>query len=194
MQKLGGKKLETQRIEFKDWESIGFNFAEKLWKNKSVTEFLSSTGEFSYNTIEQRYNLEVSNYKNFNFQYFPLFYKENSEFIGCCGIKKYVGKLGRERLRESSNISYTDAELENLHEMGFHFLPEFWGKGLAEEAALKVMEYSFNTLKSKAIFAGHNPKNIRSAKLLKKLGFILIGEKFFAPTGLIHPLYMLKQN
>lgn len=194
MQKLKSKKLETQRIEFKDWESIGFNFAEKLWKNKNVTEFLSSTGEFSEDIIEQRYNLEVSNYKKFSFQYFPLFYKENGEFIGCCGIKKYIGKLGREKLIESSIISYTDIELDNLYEMGFHFLPEFWGKGLAEESALKVIEYSFNTLKSKAIFAGHNPKNIRSAKLLKKLGFILIGEEFFPPTGLMHPLYMLKQN
>ncbi|MGL5656118.1 MAG: GNAT family N-acetyltransferase [Fusobacteriaceae bacterium] len=194
MQNLRVKKLETQRIEFKDWENIGFNFAEKLWGNKNVTEFLSSNGVFSESVIKQRYDLEVSNYKNFNIQYFPLFYKQSDEFIGCCGIKKYIGELGREKLIESSVVSYTDAELENLYEMGFHFLPEFWGKGLGEEAALKVIEYSFNTLKSKAIFAGHNPKNIRSAKLLKKLGFVLIGEEFFPPTGLMHPLYMLKQN
>lgn len=193
MEKLKDKKLETQRIEFKDWERIGSDFAEKLWKNKSVTEFLSSTGEFSESMIEQRYNLEVLNYKNFNFQYFPLFYKETDEFIGCCGIKKYIGKLGKEKLMGSSIDIYTEEELENLYEMGFHFLPEFWGKGLAEEAALKVIDYSFNSLKTKAIFAGHNPKNIRSAKLLKKLGFILIGEEYFAPTGLMHPLYMLKK-
>lgn len=56
------------------------------------------------------------------------------------------------------------------------------------------MEYAFKVLKADALFAGHNPKNIASAALLKKLGFKYIYDEFYPPTGLYHPSYLLTKE
>lgn len=177
-------KLVTDRLEFREWENVGIEYAWILWKNTEVTKFLSGNGKFSDEVIENRYKLEVDNYKKYKIQYFPIFYKENRMFVGCCGIKKYVGELGVRFLGRELG------DLKNLYEMGFHILPEFWGKGIGEEAALKIIEYAFDELNADAIFAGHNPNNIKSKKLLTKLGFKIIGEEHYEPTGLLHPLYI----
>lgn len=42
-----------------------------------------------------------------------------------------------------------------------------------------------------ALFAGHNPKNILSARLLKKLGFTYTHNEYYPPTELYHPSYLM---
>jgi len=73
--------------------------------------------------------------------------------------------------------------------MGFHLSKQYWGYGYATEAAKKVMEYAFYTLKVSKIFAGHNPKNEQSRRTLLKLEFKYIGDEYYPPTGLNHPSY-----
>ena len=60
------------------------------------------------------------------------------------------------------------------------------------EAAKKVIEYAFSNLQVKGLFAGHNPKNEKSRNLLNKLGFKFTHKEYYAPTGLMHPSYILK--
>lgn len=74
-----------------------------------------------------------------------------------------------------------------------HLLPNYWGKGYATEALNKVICHAFETLKVKNLFAGHNPNNIKSKKMLEKLGFNFIGAEYYIPTGLQHPSYLYKK-
>ena len=53
------------------------------------------------------------------------------------------------------------------------------------------MEYAFSTLGVKGLFAGHNPANEASRRVLEKLGFRYTHDEFYAPTGLNHPSYIL---
>ena len=62
------------------------------------------------------------------------------------------------------------------------------------EAAKAGIAYAFDTLQAEILFAGHNPQNVNSAKVLKKLGFSYVGDEFYAPTGLNHPSYTLEKN
>lgn len=75
------------------------------------------------------------------------------------------------------------------YEIGFHLCPEFWGKGYAKETADVTIDYAFSVLKAKKLFAGHNPNNIASRKVLGKLGFSYVGDEFYEPIGLFHPSY-----
>lgn len=103
-----------------------------------------------------------------------LFFELSSgDLIGCCGLRPYRG---------------------GKYEIGFHLRPQFWGKGYATEAATAVIDYAFSVLKAEALFAGHNPNNVASSKVLLKLGFRYIGDEFYEPTGLYHPSYELRQN
>jgi RimJ/RimL family protein N-acetyltransferase len=53
------------------------------------------------------------------------------------------------------------------------------------------MEYAFRALGVKALFAGHNPGNTASRRVLEKLGFRYTHDAYYPPTGLNHPSYLL---
>ena len=56
------------------------------------------------------------------------------------------------------------------------------------------IDYAFTVLKAEGLFAGHNPQNIASQKILSKLGFHYIDDEFYEPTGLYHPSYELTSS
>ena len=56
------------------------------------------------------------------------------------------------------------------------------------------MDYAFSKVKANVLFAGHNPENNASEKLIKKLGFKFIRNEFYEPTGLMHPSYMMMRD
>jgi RimJ/RimL family protein N-acetyltransferase len=145
--------------------------AEQLWGNACVTQYICASGTFSRTDIVVRLNKEIDNDKEHHVQYWPIFKLESGDFIGFCGMRPH----GRETC-----------------ELGFHVRPEFWGHGYATEAAGAVIEYAFSNLKVRRLFAGHNPKNAASKRVLAKLGFTYAGDEFYAPTGLYHPSYELR--
>ena len=55
-------------------------------------------------------------------------------------------------------------------DIGFAFLPEFWGKGFALESANAVMNDARQRLGLKRVLAIVMPDNAASIKLLEKLG------------------------
>lgn len=57
-------------------------------------------------------------------------------------------------------------------EIGYMLHPDFWRRGLMEEAVAAAIEYGFTTMKLHSIEANINPGNAASAALLEKLGFI----------------------
>jgi ribosomal-protein-alanine N-acetyltransferase len=56
-------------------------------------------------------------------------------------------------------------------EIGYELLPNFQGQGIMKEAAEKVINYAFNTIKVKKIEAFLHRDNQRSIKLLDKFSF-----------------------
>lgn len=78
-----------------------------------------------------------------------------------------------------------------MAEIGFHIIKERWGQGFGPEAAKAVIAYAFDTLGADELFAGHNPRNTASEKVLRRLGFVYTHDEFYVPTGLMHPSYRL---
>ncbi|MEO6191799.1 MAG: GNAT family N-acetyltransferase, partial [Thermoanaerobaculia bacterium] len=82
--------------------------------------------------------------------------KESLQPIGLCGLIK--------------RDAFKDVDI------GYAFLPEFWSKGYALEAAAAVLDYGLNTLRLPKIIALVSPANTGSIKLLEKLGFAFARE------------------
>jgi len=77
--------------------------------------------------------------------------KETNRVIGSCGL----GPL---------DFSTDETEL-------FYALrKEYWGKGLATEAARAVLKYAFKTIKIERLVAVTMPANVSSVKVIEKLG------------------------
>lgn len=167
--------LTTERLGFSVWRENDISDALELWGNPEVTKFIVADGILLKEQVDQRLKKEIETYNNYNIQYWPVYFIETNENVGCCGIRPY------------------DSE-KNIFEMGIHLKEKYWGKGFAQQACSAVIEYAFNNLKVNALFAGHNPKNICSAKLLKKLGFTYTHDEFYPPTGLYHPSYLMTKE
>jgi RimJ/RimL family protein N-acetyltransferase len=58
-------------------------------------------------------------------------------------------------------------------DIGYAFLPQFWSRGFALEAASAVMNYAQDVLQLKRILAVVSPDNDRSIRVLGKLGLTL---------------------
>ena len=166
--------METMRIGFSKWRKDDIGLANSVWGDKEVTRFICAAGKFTVQEILQRLNLEIQNGKNYGVQYWPIFSLKNGDFIGYCGLHPYNPE-------------------EDAYEIGFHLREKYWGKGLATEGAKAVMDYAIDVLNANSLFAGHHPNNNGSKKVLKKLGFHYIGDKYYAPTGLFHPSYRYRR-
>jgi len=57
------------------------------------------------------------------------------------------------------------------NEIGFLFSRAVWGKGYAREAMNAVLRYGFEQLDYKTVRADVDPENVRSLKLLERVGF-----------------------
>ncbi len=57
-------------------------------------------------------------------------------------------------------------------EIGYELHPDFQGKGIMQEAIIKVIDYGLETMKLKSIDADLDPNNFKSINLLVKNGFV----------------------
>ncbi|QBO57102.1 GNAT family N-acetyltransferase [Chryseobacterium salivictor] len=83
--------------------------------------------------------------------------KKSNLLIGWCGLKLLTDPVNG---------------FKNVYELGYRFLPGYWGKGYATESAKGVLEYGFRNMNLNVIYTCAVIQNIDSNKILKdKLGF-----------------------
>jgi [ribosomal protein S5]-alanine N-acetyltransferase len=101
-------------------------------------------------------------YATYGYGRFACVWKESGDVIGFSGVK-YVPEIGET-------------------ELGYRFLPEFWGRGLATEAGQASIEFARSELGLQRLVAMVHPDNHASASVLRKLGFAV--EKQLRYSGL----------
>jgi RimJ/RimL family protein N-acetyltransferase len=84
--------------------------------------------------------------------------KESNKFIGWAGLK-----LVKETLNNH----------QHYYDLGYRLNSNYWGRGYASEAARASLQYGFETMKLKEIFAAAHVDNIASNRILSGLGFVL---------------------
>jgi len=92
----------------------------------------------------------------------------------------FIGRIGVEHRR-------CDPARGKEFELRIAILPEFWGKGYAPEGSRAVLYYALNTLRLPRVVVGHKSDNLKSAKIIKALGFTYLHE-IIGPYGL-QPYY-----
>jgi ribosomal-protein-alanine N-acetyltransferase len=163
--------LTTDRLAFGHWSEDDLNLALTLWGDPRVSVWIG--GPFTAEQVKARLDREIEILEARKVQYWPVFLRKDGELAGCAGVRPYG----------------TD---EQVLELGFHFRPQYWGQGLAQEAARAVIAFAFETLGVEGLFAGHHPENAASERLLKKLGFGYTHQEIYPATGLLNPSYRLQ--
>ncbi len=167
--------LRSQRLGFRLWREDDLPLAMGLWGDPEVTKFIDVRGKLSEDQVRELLYKHIAFERQHAVQYWPIFLLADGQHVGCCGLRPYD-------------------PARRIYELGVHIRSNWWRQGLAEEAASAVIRYAFNSLGAAALFAGHNPNNRASERLLQKLGFEYSHHEYYAPTGLEHPSYILKPS
>jgi [ribosomal protein S5]-alanine N-acetyltransferase len=143
--------LETERLLLRQLSTEDAEFILELLNEPS---FIRNIGDRGIRTIEGAnsyiLNGPVASYAKNGFGLYLVKLKETNESIGMCGLIK----------RDT---------LEDV-DIGYAFLPKFWSKGYAVEAAQAVKEYARDKVKLNRIVAIVDPQNQGSIRVLEKIG------------------------
>ena len=143
--------LETERLFLREFNVGDAEFILALLNEPSFLRFI---GDKKVRTVQdaQKYILNgpVASYERHGFGLCLVELKDTHTPIGMCGLLK------RDELPDP--------------DIGFAFLPDFWNKGFAYEAAAAVMKAARERLNLERILAITNQDNEASIKLLQKLG------------------------
>ncbi|CAG9621321.1 GNAT family N-acetyltransferase [Sutcliffiella rhizosphaerae] len=145
------KVLETERLIIRRLTTNDAEFILKLLNEPSWIQFIGDKGIKTLDDA-RKYIEEgpMAMYKQIGFGLFVTELKENGTPIGLCGLIKRDG-------------------LEDV-DIGYAFLPAFWSKGYAYEAADAVKLYGKEVHGLKRLVAITSPDNLSSGKLLEKIG------------------------
>ncbi len=145
------KILETERLLLRQLTFDDATFIIELLNDPS---FIQNIGDRKVRTVEdaQAYVLNgpVASYAKNGFGLSLVILKAMGESIGMCGLIK------------------RDA-LEDV-DIGYAYLPRYWSKGYAVEAALAMKAYAKETVQLKRLVAIVDPANTGSIRVLEKLG------------------------
>src|SRR5689334_25306551 len=151
---IGGsplKILETGRLLLRQLSTEDAEFILELLNEPS---FIHNIGDRGIRTIDGAnsylLNGPVASYAKNGFGLYLVQLKETNESIGMCGSIK----------RDT---------LEDV-DIGYAYLPRFWSKGYAVEAASAVKEYAKNVIGLHRIVAIVDPTNEGSIRVLQKIG------------------------
>lgn len=144
--------LETDRLVLRRLSAEDGEFVLQLLNEPSWLRFIGDRGVRTVDDARD-YILTgpVAMYERVGFGLYLTELKGDGAPIGLCGLIKRDG-------------------LEDV-DIGFAFLPRFWGKGYAYESASAVMAYGRGVLGLDRIVAITSLDNDRSIALLEKLGF-----------------------
>ncbi len=140
---------ETERIEHR---AFTVDDAEAFFALNSNPEVMRFTGESLLPSLDAAKEA-IANYPDFDqhgFGRWACILKESQAIIGFCGLK-YL------------------ADLEVV-DVGYRFLPQYWGRGLATEACTASLDFGFTTLGLDEIVGLVMPENAASIRVLEKVG------------------------
>jgi ribosomal-protein-alanine N-acetyltransferase len=152
-------ELETSRLTLRRFEFDDALFLVRLLNEPSFIENIGDRGVRSIDDAH-RYLREgpMAMYERFGFGLWRVARKSDDAAVGMCGLLK------RDILPDV--------------DIGYAFLPEYWGSGYGAEAAEATMRHGAAKFGLKRLIAVVSPGNEPSIRLLEKLG--LRHERMFA--------------
>lgn len=170
--------LETQRLILRKFEETD---AERLFLLDSDPEVMKYIGVPPLSDITESENvikMIQQQYLDNGVGRLAVIEKESGLLIGWSGLKLITQEIN---------------DYNNIYDLGYRFIPEYWGKGYALESAKASLDFGFNDLKAETIYAHAHSENEGSNYILRKLGFEKTGE-FTEPDGICFWYELQHQN
>ncbi len=144
------KILETKRLALRELEETDLDALSAIYADAEVMKYIGkgiiSSREQTKRSIELCRQFQEKN----GFSAWAVIDRLRDKLIGTCGFAKLPDDQGIE-------IAYLLAK-------------DSWGKGIASEISIAVLDYGFEVLKLEKIIALVYPQNAASIRVIEKMG------------------------
>ncbi len=138
------KRLRFRSLEYRDKDPL-----VEFFSNPEATEFLFIREEPD-TCIDSWIERQIERYQKFDLGLCGIELRSTSELIGQCGLL-WQEIDGRPEL-----------------EIGYHFIPRFWGKGYASEAAKACKDFAFEHELAPHLISIIHPDNFKSQEVARR--------------------------
>jgi len=142
--------IETERLLLRNITLDDKEELLKLYSDPTVQKYTGEPVVESIEEIESAIRTRIKDYAKYGYGRWATILKNGMQFIGWAGLAY---------LPEFDEI-----------DLGYRFLPEYWGTGIATEASQAILNYGFDKLELKKIVAIALKENKASIRVMEKVG------------------------
>ena len=147
--------LETERLILRRQVIEDLDDLWALYCDPQITKYIPDAPR-SYEEDREELEWHMNGHPQYpELGLWATLHKETGKFIGRCGLLPWTIEGQRE-----VEVAYTIAR-------------EFWGQGLATEAAQGILNYGFEKLNLRRLICLIDPDNIASQRVAEKMGMSL---------------------
>ena len=151
---------QTERLIIREFQVLDIEELAQILVKPEVMQF-SLTGVLSTKQTAVKIQSFLDSYQKNGYGKWAVMHRQSGRLIGYCGIA----------------VEEIEGKLEN--ELGYRLDSEFWGQGLATEAANACLKYAFDKLNLDYVVGLAEPENRASIRVLEKIGMEFIKESIW---------------
>jgi RimJ/RimL family protein N-acetyltransferase len=156
-------ELETPRLVLRQWKDQDYSKFADLNADTSVMEFFPKhLSRIESDNIANKFRALIDKH---GWGFWAIELKKTGEFIGFTGL--YAPK---DILPFSPCV-----------EIGWRLLKEFWGFGVAPEAAKEALQFAFSSLELNEVVSFATVNNLKSQSVMRKIGMENSNQNFMHP-------------
>lgn len=163
-------EILTPRLKLREWKEEDKETFFKLNSDPRVMEFMPKL--LSKKESDQLVESIKLKFKENGYSFFAVELLEDKSFIGFIGL----------------SIPKFDTFFTPCVEIGWRLAYNYWGKGYATEGAKECINYGFSKLNLSEIVSFTASQNIRSCKVMERIGMKYIDEFNHPVLPKGHPL------
>jgi RimJ/RimL family protein N-acetyltransferase len=144
--------IETDRLLLRNWEKRDRDPFARLNADTRVMEFMPAC----LSAVESDLLVDriENHFRRHGFGLYAAELRRKCEFIGFVGIA----------------VPSFEAHFTPCVEIGWRLSAAHWGRGLATEGAMAVVRHAFESLALSALVSFTTPSNLRSRRVMEKIG------------------------
>jgi ribosomal-protein-alanine N-acetyltransferase len=162
--------LSTKRLTLRPYTLSDVELLYKLHSNPSVMQYIpSGIRTFEETCLDLRE--DVAHQEKHGFSKWAVFSKDTGDFAGRAG--------------------WASMDTSNEVEVGFKFLPQYWGNGFATEVLKALLSWGKTNIPHPLIAFAY-PENNASIQVLKKSGMIYVRQDEYEGKEIV--VYSVPEN
>ena len=175
--------IETSRLLLRNWKKGDREAFAHMNSDPKVMEFMP--GRLSSAESDLLADRIEDHFRRHGFGLYAAELRQEGQFIGFIGL----------------SVPAFEAHFTPCVEIGWRLAADYWGRGLATEGAKAVVEHAFGVLGLESLVSFTVPANVRSIRVMEKIGMIRDPSEDFDHPNLPeghplrrHVLYRLRRN